>query len=121
MKHLKKISIFIFIFICTLCNAQNEFGSDSHDKVVYLPTAFSPNNDGVNDQLFVRGKGIDAFELNIYNRFGELVFITKDQRIGWDGSFMGEKLNSEVYIAYLNVTFFDGEEKQLYGNVTLVL
>ena len=119
MKHLKKLIFTLTIIICSVCNAQNN--TDINDKAVYLPTAFSPNNDGVNDQLFVRGKGIDAFELNIYNRFGELVFITKDQSIGWDGSFMGEKLNSEVYIAYLNVTFFDGEEKQLYGNVTLVL
>jgi len=121
MKHLKILILILIVSITSLCNAQTESGSNTYDKVVYLPTAFSPNNDGINDQLFVRGKEIDALELNIYNRFGELVFMTNDQNIGWDGYYEGEKLNSEVYIANLNVTFIDGEEKQLFGNITLVL
>ena len=121
MKHLKNLILILIVIICSVCNAQNESASNTYDKVVYLPTAFSPNNDGMNDHLFIRGKGIEALELSIYNRFGELVFMTKDQSIGWDGYYEGEKLNSEVYIANLNVTFIDGEEKQLFGNITLVL
>jgi len=121
MKLIKKLIFILIISITSLCNAQTESGSNTYDKVVYLPTAFSPNNDGINDQLFVRGEGIEALKLSIYNRFGELMFMTKDKSIGWDGYYNGEKLNSEVYIANLNVVFSDGEKKQLFGNITLVL
>ena len=70
--------------------------------------------------MYVRGSSIEEFELIIYNRYGELVFKTNNQGNGWDGTYLGEKLNSDVYIAILNVTFLDGEIKQLYGNITLV-
>ncbi|HIF15070.1 MAG TPA: T9SS type B sorting domain-containing protein, partial [Bacteroidetes bacterium] len=87
--------------------------SDDPDQnssnVVYLPTAFSPNGDGRNDELYVRGENIDKIELIIYNRLGELVFTTKSQSSGWDGTHRGEMLNSDVFIANLNVTFSDGE------------
>jgi gliding motility-associated-like protein len=106
------------------CETSKDFNiidKECGNNIVYLPTAFSPNNDGINDQLHVRGKNITELELNIFNRFGELVFKTNDISIGWDGFYQGEKLNSEVYITNLNVTFFDGEKKHFYGNITLVL
>ena len=90
------------------------------DKAVYLPSAFSPNNDGVNDILYVRGTGIRSIELLIYNRFGELVFKSDNINNGWDGTFRGKALNNAVFMHKLNTVFYDGEQKQLFGNISLL-
>jgi gliding motility-associated-like protein len=90
------------------------------DKTVYLPSAFSPNGDGVNDILYVRGTGISSIELLIYNRFGEVVFKSENINNGWDGTFREKNLKSDVFIVNLNTIFYDGEQKQLSGNLSLL-
>lgn len=85
-----------------------------------LPTAFSPNGDGHNDVLYVRGSGIKTFNLKIYNRYGQMVFETNDQAMGWDGTFNGQPQPVEVYAWVLNARFIDGEPRILKGNVTLL-
>ncbi|HIF14879.1 MAG TPA: PKD domain-containing protein [Bacteroidetes bacterium] len=87
---------------------------------VYLPSAFSPNSDGVNDILYVRGVRINEIQLMIFNRFGELVFETKNINDGWIGTQHGASISPEVFIYYLNVVFIDGTTKTLKGNVTMV-
>jgi len=63
-----------------------------------VPTAFTPNGDGVNDIVFVRGWGIKSLiEFDIYNRWGELVFSTTDINTGWDGYYKGVLQNVETY------------------------
>jgi gliding motility-associated-like protein len=85
-----------------------------------LPTAFSPNGDGENDILYVRGAAIKTLDLKIWNRWGQLVFETTDQRIGWDGTFNGQPQPIEAYAYVLNATFIDGTARQLKGNITLL-
>ena len=74
-----------------------------NDEVkVAVPEAFSPNEDGINDLLFVQGVGIkELLEFRIYNRWGELVFETSDLEEGWDGNYRGEPqdIGSFVYVA----------------------
>ncbi len=69
---------------------------------VGVPSAFSPNGDGFNDVLFVKGYGIDAINFTIYNRYGEVVFFTTDQSIGWDGTFKNQEENPGVFTWVLN-------------------
>jgi len=90
------------------------------DKAVYLPSAFSPNNDGINDILYVRGTGISAIELLIYNRFGDVVFKSDNINNGWDGTFREKALNNAVFMVNLNTVFYDGEKKQFFGNISLI-
>lgn len=114
----------------TVClQAINEAGcSDTFckkvDADVYpladLPNAFSPNGDGANDVLYVRGSGIELLNLRIYNRWGELVFETEEQSMGWDGTFNGKEQPVEAYAYILNVTFIDGTTFSKKGNVTLL-
>ena len=85
-----------------------------------VPTAFSPNNDNVNDILFVRGSGIMSLDFRVFNRYGELVFKTDDMSKGWDGTTNGEKQNEEVYIYYLKAVCFDGLVTEKKGNITLL-
>lgn len=85
-----------------------------------LPKAFSPNGDGVNDLLFVRGAGVEAIDLKLYNRWGEIVFESTDITIGWDGKYKGKEAPVEAYAFVLNVTFVDGTTFYKKGNVTLL-
>ena len=89
-----------------------------------IPNVFSPNGDGVNDYFFPRqllSKGLTTFTMNIYNRWGELIFTTSstDGR-GWDGRFNDVVQPEGVYVYSIDATFIDGEKEHHQGNVTLL-
>ena len=66
---------------------------------VDVPTAFTPNDDGHNDVIYVNGWGIQKLqEFKIYNRWGQLVFSGNDLKQGWDGSFEGKPQAADTYI-----------------------
>src|SRR5690606_31279313 len=67
------------------------------ERDIYLPNAFTPNGDGENDLLFVRGNYITSIDFHIYNRWGQEVFSTTDQSTPWDGTFNGKKLQPDVF------------------------
>lgn len=90
------------------------------DNVIFVPNIFSPNGDGINDILFVRGKGVKKLNFFIYDRWGEKVFETTSLDIGWDGSFRGKDMNKAVFVYYLEATFIDGQEVTQKGDITLV-
>ena len=85
-----------------------------------IPTAFSPNNDGVNDILFVKGFGITSMNLVIYNRYGEVVFESNDQSIGWDGTFKERDENPGVFTWVLQYNLSSGKKGKQKGNTTLI-
>jgi len=87
---------------------------------IFFPNAFSPNGDGQNDVLYVRGVGLSQIYFAVYNRWGEQVFESNSQDIGWDGTFKGETVETDVYGYYLRVTCFDGEVYETQGNVTVL-
>jgi len=97
------------------------------DRSVYVPNAFSPNNDGINDFLTVfGGRQIRSVEtLQIYSRWGEPVFQKFDfppnvETVGWDGKFKGESMDPGVFAWFAKVEFIDGVVELLEGDVTLV-
>lgn len=85
-----------------------------------VPNSFSPNGDGVNDILYVRGNNITKLRLIIYNRYGQEVFETNSKSVGWDGTMNGNPVNSGVFGYYLEATFLDGTSGQQKGDITLV-
>ena len=87
---------------------------------LFVPNAFSPNNDGQNDVLYVRGKGIRDLVFVIYDRWGEKIFETDDIKDGWDGTYNGKKLSTAVFVYNVKVTYYTEEEEELKGNVTLI-
>lgn len=87
---------------------------------IFVPRAFSPNGDGVNDVLYVRGESIDEVQLIVYDRWGEKVFETRNKDVGWDGTHHGKELPPDVYGYYLNVTCIGGETYEEKGNVTII-
>jgi len=65
---------------------------------IYVPSLFTPNGDGVNDVLFVRGEAILNFEFRVYNQLGLLLFETTNQNMGWKGSVDGKDEPEGNYI-----------------------
>ncbi|MGB0839809.1 MAG: PKD domain-containing protein, partial [Chitinophagales bacterium] len=89
--------------------------------VIGVPNAFSPNNDNVNDVLLVEGGlGIEFMELNIYNRWGELVFQTNDPNEGWDGQYEGNNQEMDVFVWTLVANLISGRQVSQHGNLSLV-
>ena len=88
--------------------------------IVDVPTGFTPDNDGVNDLISVKGFGIREMNFMIFNRWGEMVFQTNDYNVGWDGTYRNVLQEMEVYAYYLKGTFMDGNEFEQKGNITLL-
>ncbi len=86
----------------------------------FIPDAFSPNGDGNNDKLFVRGNNIQELYFAVYDRWGEKVFETTDKNNGWDGTYKGNQLSGAVFVYYCKGKYTDGLEFKQKGDVTLV-
>ncbi len=90
------------------------------EVAVFVPNAFSPNDDAINDVLHVFGKEVSAILFKVYNRWGEVVFESKNLNDGWDGTYHGKLLAPDVYVYWLEVGFNDNTSKRLKGSVTLL-
>lgn len=102
-------------------------GSDSvHFKVfkgpdVYIPGAFTPNGDGLNDVFKPTLIGISGlYDFRIYNRYGELIFQTQDPLKGWDGTFKGKIQDSNSYVWIIKAVNRNGTTVQKQGTVMLI-
>jgi gliding motility-associated-like protein len=87
---------------------------------VDVPNAFTPNGDGINDFVRVRGFGIVKMNWQIYNRWGVKVFESSSVNNGWDGKYKGTLQPQEVYNYVLSVEFSDGTKYQKKGDITLL-
>ena len=87
---------------------------------IFVPNTFTPNADGKNDILFVRGNEIEQLYFVVYNRWGEKVFGTSDLKKGWDGIYKGNKADPAVFAWYLKAKCYNGNEIEKKGNVTLI-
>ena len=102
------------------------------DGDIVFPNAFTPNNSGANggsydninysnDVFFPIHKGVIEYQLQIFNKWGELLFESVDVKIGWDGYYKGEVCKQDVYAWKVKARFVDGEEVIKAGDVTLLL
>ncbi len=86
-----------------------------------LPTAFSPNGDGNNDIIFVKGWGIkELLVYQIYNRWGELVFESNNLEVGWDGTYKGQPQAMDTYIYVIKALGYNDQVIEKKGNITLL-
>ncbi len=107
----------------------NEFGcSDTACSTVQtiivpladVPNAFTPNGDGINDVVYVRGFGIDKMDWKIYNRWGVMIFQSTSPEIGWNGYYKGTLQPQEVYTYLLDIKFANGLTYRKKGDITLL-
>ena len=96
------------------------------DRKIYIPNAFSPNADGINDLFFIQGKGFAQINiLRIYDRWGAQVYENfggqiNDLNFAWDGSQNDKKLDPAVFVYYAEIEFLDGEIFLYKGDLTLI-
>lgn len=88
--------------------------------VVDVPLAFSPNGDGENEKLYVRGTGVQEIYFKVYNRWGAVVFETNNISLGWDGKYKGKEQEIDTYAWTLEGHFLDGTIFKKIGNVSLI-
>lgn len=111
-------------------SASNSIGCIAFDTIkikvyfgpeLYVPNAFTPNGDGINDILRVTSAGMKAFHyFRIYNRYGQLVFTTSDPAKGWDGKVNGKLQNTGTYIWMAEAVDYRGKIVQRNGAVIII-
>jgi len=90
-------------------------------KDVYIPSGFTPNNDGKNDLFRVTAAdNYKRFKLAVYNRWGQEIFETTDINKGWDGKFKDAQLASDVYVYYLEIITASNKKITKKGTITLI-
>jgi len=88
---------------------------------VFVPTAFTPNGDGENDILFVRGTDVEEMSFLIFNQWGEEIFHSPSKDIGWSGmTRQNIKAQNGNYAYYLEFIDTQGVERKLSGIITLI-
>ncbi|MBQ6725535.1 MAG: gliding motility-associated C-terminal domain-containing protein, partial [Bacteroidales bacterium] len=87
---------------------------------VFIPNAFSPNDDGKNDQLCFQGEWIVSFHIAIFSRWGEKVFETNDINECWDGTYKGRKCQSGVYMYTCDIECEGHQSTYFKGDVTII-
>jgi len=93
---------------------------------LFIPNTFSPNNDGINDRFFPRGKGItEVRSFRVFNRWGALLFerenlSVNDESAGWDGTSKGRALDPDVYVYVVEAYCSSGEKISLKGDIALM-
>ena len=97
-----------------------------------MPNAFSPNNDGENDEFCLsRSTGIPTgqggiedcikdLKITIYNRWGEKIYESNDKKFCWDGKYKDKLQNTAVFVYYLDATLISGETITKKGNISLI-
>jgi gliding motility-associated-like protein len=88
--------------------------------VIDVPTSFSPDDNGVNDFVFVKGPGIVSMTFRIFDRYGRLLYETTDQTEGWDGTFNGRKLPPATFLWTLEYALLGGLNDVKSGTITLI-
>ncbi len=107
-------------------NLNNEIKSVSNTISVerpytlYVPNAFSPDGDGINDYFKIWGQGISDFEIEIYNRWGQMVFKSNNIEEQWDGKFNDKMSPSGTYVFRVKSKNLNNEEYLESGTVSLV-
>ena len=91
---------------------------------IFLPSAFTPDEDGINDIFLPNINNVENFNFRIQNRRGQTVFYSEDASKGWDGKFNGVDAPIGVYVYRLNYLAFDAEgskiKKKILGTITLI-
>jgi len=87
---------------------------------VFIPSAFTPNGDGINDEFKAEGLGIQIFEMVIYSREGKIIFESNNIDMAWDGTLHGEAAKPLTYIYQVVYTDAKGYIHTKKGNITLI-
>ncbi len=91
------------------------------DFSFYAPNSFTPNGDGNNETFRIFGEGIQEFQIDIFNRMGQLVYASTNYKEGWNGSYfnIGYVMREEVYVYEVKIIDVFGKTHNYKGTITL--
>ena len=88
---------------------------------LYAPNAFSPDGDGVNDFFSIKGQGAENFSLEVYNRWGQMVYQSDDLNEQWNGEYRGSQVPMGTYVYQVKAINVSGDKTMVKkGSVVLV-
>ncbi|HRG54354.1 MAG TPA: gliding motility-associated C-terminal domain-containing protein, partial [Bacteroidia bacterium] len=92
------------------------------EPTIFIPNAFTPDGNGMNDVFLPKMFGVREFSMTIYNRWGDLIFISTDSEIGWNGRVdgIGEIVKDDIYIYKIYIRDLKGNPKIYKGKLTVV-
>lgn len=90
------------------------------DPLIYVPNAFTPNADAYNNTFYVTANNISEFTMYIFNRWGELIYVSNSIDEGWNGNYNGHEALDDVYVWKIIYTDLNGINGELMGHVTLL-
>ncbi|MBI1287138.1 MAG: PKD domain-containing protein [Flavobacteriales bacterium] len=86
----------------------------------YIPSAFTPNGDGRNDGFFGTGEYLKAYNMKIFDRWGEMIFESNDQNFKWDGTYKGAPAKADQYVYQFNIIDWEGNDHRYTGGFQLL-
>ncbi|MBI3503136.1 MAG: gliding motility-associated C-terminal domain-containing protein [Bacteroidetes bacterium] len=117
---------------CVSSDTAKITGMEGGAGALYVPNAFTPNGDRLNEIFLAKGEGITSFDMKIFDRWGNLIFASANMKEGWDGKIQGghyllkedgsEPAQEDVYIWKINYTTqcFPAKEMRETGQVSIV-
>jgi gliding motility-associated-like protein len=90
------------------------------DEHLFIPNAFTPNSDGLNENFKVVQTNMQQFYLKIMNRWGEILFETNNINDGWDGTYKGNAVQADSYLYFVEAKGYSGTEYYRKGSITLI-
>jgi gliding motility-associated-like protein len=93
---------------------------DTFQTVIYVPNAFTPNNDNTNNEFKIAGKNFSLLNFVIYNRYGNEIFNTTNKNIGWDGYQNGLPCNAGTYFYKIKYLDIAKKPQEIMGDVLLI-
>lgn len=99
----------------------NKVQVTSPTEMIVIPNAFTPNGDGLNDTFFPKLRAVTSFQLEVFNTWGEKLFITNSlESKGWDGTYKGQLAPAGNYIYRITFTTMNGQMVNRSGGITLI-
>lgn len=127
--HCSQIYIYPENTDCYLLQATSNKGCVNTDDVcitvnkeygIFIPNSFTPNNDGLNEVFSIEGFGIRSYHLEIFDRWGTLIFVSSDTMQGWDGKYKNVRAKNDVYVYKAVITTITDQVLEKVGHVTLI-
>lgn len=104
----------------TLDNSQSNTITLIKPNNIYYPTAFTPDNNGTNDVFTVNGRFLAEYQMQVFNRWGEMIYSTESPENGWDGTLNGQPQHEGTYLFNLEAIDLAGREIQENGSFVLI-
>jgi gliding motility-associated-like protein len=114
-----KLILFLALLAAGITACTKEDPSAMPVSDLYVPTAFTPDGDGVNDTFVVKGSVID-YHIEIFSPSNVVIYISDDQRDGWDGKYKGDFMPPDHYLWVIDYTDLRNEKRKITGYVELV-